>query len=32
MQIPCCVDNAAEVVAVTATHHARWLTARGKSS
>ena len=32
MQIPCCVDNAAEAVAIIRDHHARWLTAQGKSS
>ena len=32
MQIPCCVDNAAEAVAIVRDHHARWLTAQGKSS
>src|SRR6516165_6808963 len=32
MQIPCCVDNAAEAVAVIREHHARWLAAQGKSS
>ena len=32
MQIPCCVDNAAEAVAVIREHHARWLTAQDKSS
>jgi len=32
MKIPCCVDNAAEAVAVIRDHHARWLTAQGKSS
>jgi len=31
-EIPCCVDNAAEAVAVIRDHHARWLTAQGKSS
>src|SRR6516165_7615730 len=31
-QIPCCVDNAAEAVAVIREHHARWLAAQGKSS
>jgi predicted Rossmann-fold nucleotide-binding protein len=29
MQIPCCVDNAAEAVAVIREHHARWLAAQG---
>jgi predicted Rossmann-fold nucleotide-binding protein len=32
MQIPCCVDNAAEAVAIIREHHARWLAAQGKSS
>jgi predicted Rossmann-fold nucleotide-binding protein len=32
MQIPCCVDNAAEAVAVIRERHARWLAAQGKSS
>ena len=32
MKIPCCVDNASEAVAVIPDHHARWLTAQGKSS
>ena len=32
MQIPRCVENAAEAVAVIRDHHARWLTAQGKSS
>ena len=32
MQIPRCVDNAAEAVAIIRDHHARWLTAQGKSS
>jgi uncharacterized protein (TIGR00730 family) len=32
MQIPHCVENAAEAVAVIRDHHARWLTAQGKSS
>jgi len=31
MKIPCCVDNAAEAVAVTRDHYACWLTAQGKS-
>ena len=32
MQIPRCVENAADAVAVIRDHHARWLTAQGKSS
>jgi uncharacterized protein (TIGR00730 family) len=32
MQIPTCVDNAAEAVAVIRDHHARWLAAEGKRS
>jgi hypothetical protein len=32
MQIPRCVDTAAEAVAVIRDHHARWLTAQGKST
>jgi hypothetical protein len=32
MQIPCCVDNAAEAVAAIRERHARWLAAQGKSS
>jgi predicted Rossmann-fold nucleotide-binding protein len=32
MRIPCCVDNAAEAIAVIREHHARWLTAQSKSS
>jgi hypothetical protein len=31
LQIPCCVDNATEAVAVIRDHHARWLTARGRA-
>jgi predicted Rossmann-fold nucleotide-binding protein len=31
MRIPCCVDNAAEAVAVIRGHHAHWLIAQGKS-
>jgi hypothetical protein len=32
MQIPCCVDTAAEAVAVIQDDHARWLSAQGKGS
>ena len=32
MQIPCCVDNAAEAVAIIRDHHARWLIAQGTGS
>jgi hypothetical protein len=32
MQIPCCVDNAVEAVAVIRDHHARWLAAQAKGS
>lgn len=30
MQIPHCVDNAEQAVAVIREHHARWLAAQGK--
>jgi hypothetical protein len=32
IQIPRCVENAAEAVAVIREHRARWLTAQGKNS
>jgi hypothetical protein len=32
MQIPHCVNNAAEAVAVIRDHHTLWLSAQGKSS
>jgi uncharacterized protein (TIGR00730 family) len=32
MQIPQCVDNGAEAVAIIRDHHARWLAAQGTSS
>jgi hypothetical protein len=32
MEIPCCVNNGAQAVAIIRDHHARWLTSQGKSS